>query len=68
MVRGCPEPSLPPPDSLANTGSGPREAARKGTSAAGAGSWGGMITTAIIVGAVGVAAGFTWDYVINRGK
>jgi hypothetical protein len=27
-----------------------------------------MITSAIVFGAVGVVAGFTWDYVINRGK
>ena len=27
-----------------------------------------MITGAIVFGMVGVAAGFTWDYVINRGK
>jgi hypothetical protein len=27
-----------------------------------------MITTAVVFGMVGVAAGFTWDYVINRGK
>jgi hypothetical protein len=27
-----------------------------------------MLTSAIIFGMVGVAAGFTWDYVINRGK
>jgi hypothetical protein len=27
-----------------------------------------MITSAIVFGMVGVAAGFTWDYVINRGK
>jgi hypothetical protein len=27
-----------------------------------------MITSAIIFGAVGVAAGFTWDYVINRDR
>ena len=27
-----------------------------------------MLTAAIVFGAVGVAAGFTWDYVINRGK
>jgi hypothetical protein len=26
----------------------------------------GMITSAIVFGMVGVAAGFTWDYVINR--
>jgi hypothetical protein len=25
-----------------------------------------MITTAIVFGMVGVAAGFTWDYVSNR--
>jgi hypothetical protein len=27
-----------------------------------------MLTGAIVFGMVGVAAGFTWDYVINRGK
>jgi len=27
-----------------------------------------MITSAIVFGMVGVAAGFTWDYVVNRGK
>ena len=27
-----------------------------------------MLTSAIVFGMVGVAAGFTWDYVINRGK
>ncbi|HEX3468507.1 MAG TPA: hypothetical protein VHT05_10545 [Candidatus Elarobacter sp.] len=27
-----------------------------------------MLTGAIVFGLVGVAAGFTWDYVINRGK
>jgi hypothetical protein len=27
-----------------------------------------MITSAIVFGMVGVAAGFTWDYVINRSK
>jgi len=27
-----------------------------------------MITGAIVFGMVGVAAGFTWDYVINRSK
>jgi len=27
-----------------------------------------MLFSAIVFGAVGVAAGFTWDYVINRGK
>jgi hypothetical protein len=27
-----------------------------------------MITSAIVFGMVGVAAGFTWDYVINRDK
>jgi len=29
---------------------------------------GDMITSAIVFGVVGVAAGFTWDYVINRDK
>jgi hypothetical protein len=27
-----------------------------------------MITSAIVFGMVGVAAGFTWDYVVNRDK
>jgi len=27
-----------------------------------------MITSAIVFGMVGVAAGFTWDYLINRDK
>ncbi len=27
-----------------------------------------MLTSAIVFGMVGVVAGFTWDYVINRGK
>jgi hypothetical protein len=27
-----------------------------------------MLTSAIVFGMVGVAAGFTWDYVVNRGK
>ena len=27
-----------------------------------------MLTSAIVFGMVGVAAGFTWDYVINRSK
>jgi hypothetical protein len=27
-----------------------------------------MLFSAIVFGAVGVAAGFTWDYVVNRGK
>lgn len=27
-----------------------------------------MITSAIVFGMVGVAAGFTWDYVFNRDK
>jgi hypothetical protein len=26
----------------------------------------GMITSAIVFGMVGVAAGFTWDYVLHR--
>jgi len=26
-----------------------------------------MLVAAIVFGAVGVAAGFTWDYVVNRG-
>jgi len=27
-----------------------------------------MITSAIVIGMVGVAAGFTWDYLINRDR
>jgi len=27
-----------------------------------------MLTTAIVIGAVGVAAGFTWDYLFDRGE
>jgi len=28
----------------------------------------GMITTAIVFGMVGIAAGFTWEYVIKQGE
>jgi hypothetical protein len=27
-----------------------------------------MLTSAVVFGLVGVVAGFTWDYVIDRGK
>jgi len=27
-----------------------------------------MLTSAIVFGMVGVAAGFTWDYVVNRDR